>query len=371
MKIVCTRDNLRQGISRVERAVGRNSTLPILASIMLETEKGLLKISATNLEIGVIAYIRSRVETEGKTTIPVAVFSGIVHNLKDEKITLELVGTSLKISGNAFESKIRTISADDFPLIPKVDDGLQWRVKAKDLRDSIRRVLPSVSNLDTKMELTGVFFSVAEKKLTLASTDGYRLAEKIIDCEGTKEEESNFIVPGSSLQEVERIFGEDSSDILITVSENQISFQKEDIYFVSRLIEGKYPDYKQIIPNKFKAETRIDKLKLLDALKMAGIFSLNQTKDVKIAVEPEKILINTGSGEFGEHHAEIPAEVKGESFEVSFNHQFLQDGLSNIGEEDIVLFLNDSNGASLMRGWDEKNSSAKKDFLYIVMPIRQ
>ncbi len=371
MKIVCTRDNLRQGISRVERAVGRNSTLPVLASVLLETEKGLLKISATNLEIGVISYVRSRVENEGKTTVPVSVFSGIIHNLKDEKITLELVGTSLKIFGDTFESKLRTISADDFPLIPKVEDGLQWRVNAKDLKEATRRVMPSVSNLETKLELTGVCFSAEEKTLTMASTDGYRLAEKTIKCEGKTKEASNFIVPGSSLQEVERIFGEESVDVLITVSENQIAFQKEDVYFVSRLIEGKYPDYKQIIPNKFKAEVRIEKTKLLDSLKMASIFSLNQTKDVKIGVEPEKISIHTGSGDFGEHHAEIPAEVNGESFEVSFNHQFLQDGLNTISEEDVMFFLNDSNGASLMKGFDNKKEAVRDDFLYIVMPIRQ
>jgi len=173
------------------------------------------------------------------------------------------------------------------------------------------------------------------------------------------------------MQEAERIFSEEEKEITVITSENQIAFQNEDIYFVSRLIEGQYPDYKQIIPEQFKAKILISKEELIGSLRLAGIFSTTQTKDVKIKVEEDKITLHSTSGELGEHHAGIKAETEGEKLEVTFNYQFLQDGLASIPEEDIALSLNGSEGPSLIRGIDGKTKKEVADFLYIVMPIRQ
>jgi len=371
MKIICTRDNLRRGINYCERSVGKNPTLPILSNILLETEKGLLKLAATNLEIGVISYVRAKVEKEGKITVPAQLLSGLIHNIKDEQVILEYSGQTLKVSSANFESKMRTTPAEDFPLIPKVEQGEQWKVPGKGFSSAIRMVAPALATLETKLELTGICLTLDNDSITIAATDGYRLAEKIIRLAQPVNEKKSFIIPGKSLQEVERIFNEEAKEITMTTSENQIAFQNEDVYFVSRLIEGQYPDYKQIIPENFKAKVTISKEELTSSLRLAGIFSTAQTKDVKIKLEEDRITLHSTSGELGEHHAEMKAETEGEKLEVTFNYQFLQDGLASIPQEEIALSLNGAEGPSMLRGIDSKTKKEISDFLYIVMPIRQ
>lgn len=376
MKIICTRDNLRRGISHCERSIGKNPTLPILGNILLETEGGLLRLATTNLEVGVMSYVRAKVEKEGKITVPANLLAGLIHNIKDEQIALETVGQTLKISSANFESKMRTTPAEDFPLIPRIEEGDQWKILGKTLSEAIKMVIPAIATLETKLELTGVCVTVGNDAIAIATTDGYRLAEKKIKFSKSQNKDTNgkeaiFIIPGRSMQEAERIFSEEDKEITIITSENQIAFQNEDVYFVSRLIEGQYPDYKQIIPDSFKAKVRINKGELTGALRLAGIFSTNQTKDVKIKLEDDKITLHSTSGELGEHHAGIKAETEGEKLEVTFNYQFLQDGLNSISNEEILMSLNGSEGPSLIRGINSNTKKEEEDFLYIVMPIRQ
>lgn len=373
MKIICTRDNLRRGISHCERSIGKNPTLPILGNILLETEKGLLKLASTNLEVGVISYVRAKVEKEGKLTVPSNLLAGLIHNIKDEQISLESVGQTLKVASSNFESKMRTTPAEDFPLIPRVEgeEGEQWKISGKNLSEAIKVVAPALATLETKLELTGVCVTINNDGIAIAATDGYRLAEKKIKLAKNPEKEAVFIIPGRSMQEAERIFSDEVKEINIITSENQIAFQNDDVYFVSRLIEGQYPDYKQIVPDNFKARVKLSKEELISALRLAGIFSTNQTKDVKIKLEDDKITLHSTSGDLGEHHAGIKAETEGEKLEVTFNYQFLQDGLASIPNEDIALSLNGSDGPSLLRGIDEKTKKDVSDYLYIVMPIRQ
>jgi len=337
---------------------------------MLETEKGLLKITCTNLELGIVSYVRAKVEKEGKITVPAQVISGLVNNLKEEQVTLEEEGKNLKITTENFKSKLRTTPAEDFPLIPQLEKGNQWKVKGKVLSEGIRRVLPALATLETKLELTGVCLTLKDKELAIAATDGYRLAEKKVEL-SQEMPEGKFIIPGRSMQEVERIFSEDDREITITTEENQISFQNENIYLVSRLIEGQYPDYKQIIPKDFKTRAMVSKEELNGALKLAGIFSTIQTKDVKLKTDKDKINIHATSGELGEHDASIKAEIEGDKIEVVFNYQFLQDGLNSMSEDEIIFSLNGSEGPSLITGWDSKKQKEVPGFRYIVMPIRQ
>jgi len=371
MKILCTRDNLKRGIAHCERSIGKNPTLPILGNVLIEAEKGLLKLTATNLEIGVVSTVRAKIEKEGKTTVPAQLLSGIIHNLKDEQINLELNGQNLKIWSDNFQSKIRTIPAEDFPLIPRVEEGSSWKIKGKILAETLKRVIPSLATLETKLELTGVCITFRNDEVSIATTDGYRLAERKIKISGKSDMDSVFIVPGRSMQEVERIFSEEEREISIITSENQIAFQSEDVYFVSRLIEGQYPEYRQIIPSDFKAKMRIGKEALTNSLRLAGIFSSHQTRDVKIKLEDDKISLHTLSSELGEQSSVLKAETEGEKLEVVFNYQFLQDGLQSLPQEEVIFFLNGSDGPSMIRGIDEKSKKEVEDFLYIVMPIRQ
>lgn len=371
MKVICTRENLRKGITYCERSVGKNPTLPILGNILLETEKGLLKLSATNLEVGVVSYVRAKVEKEGKITVPAGLLGGLIHNVKDEQITLEEVGQTLRVSSSNFESKLRTTAAEDFPLIPKVTEGDQLKIKGSDFSAAIRVTAPALATLETKLELTGACVTVSANGVSVAATDGYRLAEQKIKLAKKPEKDAIYIIPGRSAQEAERIFSDEQKEITISTSENQIAFQNEDVYFVSRLIEGQYPDYKQIIPEQFKAKVKTSKEELVSSLRLAGIFSTTQTKDVKIKLEDDKVTLHAISGELGEHHAVLPAETEGEKLEVTFNYQFLQDGLGSIPQEEIELSLNGSEGPSLIRGINNQTKKAVEDYLYIVMPIRQ
>lgn len=371
MKVLCTRDNLKRGISRCERSIGKNPTLPVLGNVLIEAEKGILKLTSTNLEIGVVSTVRARIEKEGKTTVPAQLLSGVVNNLKDEQINLELLGKNLKISSENFESKLRTIPAEDFPLIPKIEEGTTWKIKGKTLAESLKRIIPSLATLETKLELTGICLTFKSGEVAIAATDGYRLAERKIKIENKTELDSVFIIPGRSAQEIERIFNEEEKEISIITSENQIAFQSEDVYFVSRLIEGQYPEYRQIIPSDFKAKFSLEKEVLVNSLRLAGVFSSNQTRDVKIKLLDDQISLHTVSSDLGEQSSIIKAETEGEKLEVVFNYQFLQDGLQSLPEEEVTFSLNGSEGPSMIKGIDRKSKQEISDFIYIVMPIRQ
>ena len=380
MKLTCTQENLNKALTIIGKIVNRNATLPILNNFLLEADKGRIKLSSTNLEMGINYWIGGKISEEGKITIPTRLFSNFVANLPNQNIKISQTGDNLKLSCDNYKTEIKGISADDFPLIPKIEGGFEVRVKKILFKEALIQVLPSVSMSESRPEITGVLisFSRLEKnELVLTATDSYRLAEKVVKLNGKNKENNGFpssekkslIVPRNTAQELSRILDNGNDEELkIIFSESQILFDCGNVNLISRLIEGQYPDYQQIIPTKFKSEIIIDSEEFQKAIKVSSLFSDLRTNSVFLKTnKEEKILeVKAEAGEVGKNISKIPIQAKGEEIEIVFNHHYLMDGLNSIKAKEVVVKMNDSGSPAVMSAANDKD----KDFLYLIMPVR-
>jgi len=382
MKLTCTQENLNKALNIASRIVNKNTTLPILNNILIETNKGRIKLSATNLEMGINCWIGGKIYQEGKITVPTRLFSGFVGSLPNQNIEIKQVGDVLKLSCDGYKTEIKGINAEDFPLIPQIEANSVAEIESLSFKKALIQVLPAVSLSESRPEITGVLldFSQLEKgKLILAATDSYRLAEKAVSLNGggiNKEELKSFgdkkslIIPRNTAQELSRILDSGEGKLKIIFSENQIFFDCGEVSLISRLIEGQYPDYQQIIPTKFKNEIVIDKEEFQKAIKVSSLFADPRTNSVflKLDGKSKTLEIKAETGEVGRSSSKIPTRViSGGEIEIVFNHRYLVDGLSSLDAEEVALKTNDSDSPVLLSSADDK---AKKDFLYLIMPVR-
>lgn len=381
MKALCTTENLKRGILTAEKIIGKNLTLPILSNILLEAEKGGLKVSATNLEIGLVAKIRAKVESAGKIAIPGRIMGGILSQLGDgSQITLEEKNQSLKMLYGGNAATIKGVEAKDFPIIPKPESKALFEVGAAEFQKKAGDILSSAAVSDTRQELTGVYFEFAENKITLAATDSFRLSEAMIKLDKANITEDykrylakniSVIVPARTLSEVIRAISAEDENVKIYLSENQIFFETADTLFVSRLIDGKYPEYKQVVPKGFSLNVVAKKENLLKAARLAGVFSDSKSHEVRLKIDGAKgkMTVFAQSVEAGEGswNTDCMADAK-KDIEVAFNNRYLLDGLNSLGTEDISMGLNDSFGPVMFREVDGGKPQA--DYFHIIMPIR-
>ncbi|OGI25596.1 MAG: DNA polymerase III subunit beta [Candidatus Moranbacteria bacterium RBG_13_45_13] len=381
MKTLCTTENLKKGILAAEKIIGKNLTLPILSNILLEAEKGGLRVSATNLEIGLVAKIRAKVEEEGKIAIPGRIAGGILSQLEDgSKITLEKKNNSLKIAYNGNSALIKGMDAKDFPIIPKPQSKSLFGINALEIQKKGGNVLSCAAISDTRQELTGVYVEFFENKITLAATDSFRLAEAVIKINKNKNMEDfrkylaknkSVIIPARTLAEVIRSIGPDDTSIEIYLAENQIFFETTDTRFVSRLIDGKYPEYKQVVPKSFSVDIFLKKNDLLKAVRLAGIFSDSKSREVRFKIEGGKnrIVVFAESVEAGEGSWGVDCQLGAKSdMEIAFNNRFLLDGLNSLTTDEIYIGVNDSFGPVIFR--ESVEGKPKEDYFHIIMPIK-
>jgi DNA polymerase-3 subunit beta len=375
MKFISLQENLKKGLNIVGHATVKNVNLPILNNILIKVGGGNIEFIGTNLEIGVKHLVRGKIEKEGEFTVDSKLITEYVNLLSSgEKVEVEEKNNELKIKSGNYKTKIKGEDAKDFPLIPTIPDDKPYILNINDFKKSLSQVAFSVSNSENRLELTGVLFSFNQNKLNLAATDSYRLAEKEIKIkESVKKEEETVIVPAKTIQELLRILNnfefdfenEDENEIKINISDNQILFTFDSVSLISRLINGKYPDYKQIIPSKSQTDVIINKSEFVRAVKAASLFSKSGINDITILFLKNKVSISSFSGSSGESQVEIKAEVNGGENEITINYRYLLDGLNNIDGENVVVKVLNNNTPCLIK--PEKDES----YLYIVMPIKQ
>jgi DNA polymerase-3 subunit beta len=384
MKLICTGENFKKAIYNCERVVSKKNTLPILNNILIEAQKGSLKLSATNLEIGISSNIGAKIEKEGRITIPAKIISNFSTNLpNNENISLELQGDNLKIKSSGNKAIIKGISAEDFPLIPSKKSEQLLNLSTLKLKTAILKVLPAVAFNEARQELTGINIILNEKELIFASTDSFRLSEYKLKLEENDinldnykffiEKNENIIIPANILIELNRIISpEIDNKIKITIEEGQIFFELDGIKLVSRLINGKYPEYKHIMPQEYKTRIVGEKQILQNAIKMANVFSMGGTNEVtlKINQEEDKIFILSSSAETGENSTELKFDIVGPSQEVVFNAKYLLDGINIITSSQVVILLNNEATPVAVKEINEKNGELINNFTYIVMPIK-
>lgn len=365
MKIIITTKNLQQGLNVIKNITGKNLNLPILNTILLSFKNNQLNFSATNLELGINYYLGASTEGEGKIAVPAKIFADFISSVRDEKIEIIQKENTLNIQSANFKTKMICFDPKDFPLIPRLKKDPLVTLPSKILKNSLTSVFDSISLSQTRPELGGVFVNINKSKIFFASTDSFRLTEKIITSPSKKT--ISVIIPRNTIAELIRISSDYEKEISINIEENQIQFSSEDFDIVSRLIDGRYPDYQKVIPARSASQILFKKEELNSNIRMAGLFSSN-INDVGLRIDKKEAVIfskNSDRGEFNSRVKSSSAIQIEEPFEVLLNYNYLVDGLKNIPSEDVI-FEYTGEGAPVVLKPKEQELS----FTYLIMPLK-
>lgn len=365
MKLELIKNKLKEAINIAERATGKNLTLPILSAVLLEAKDNSLKIKATNLDIGLEIEILAKIQEEGSVAISAGVLSSFLTNLsKEEKIKIETIKDNLHISTDSSSTLIKCFPVDDFPVIPRVEGDEGFNFKSLEIVSGLRSVLYASSLSDIKPEISSVYIYQNGKEMVFVATDSFRLAEKKITLSDQVKEFQPVIIPFKNVGELVKVFDGLEDDLRIEANKNQISFYTDNIHFTSRVIDGNFPDYEQIMPKKFKTEIILEREELLNALKLSNIFSdkYNQI-DLIISPTDQTVEISSQNQEVGENNVTLRGvSVMGEELKMSFNAKYILDCFQSINSKQFALKFD---RPLLIEGVGDKS------FRYLIMPVNR
>jgi len=391
VRLSILQENLAKGLSIVGRAVSSRSTLPVLGNILLSTDEGRLKLAATNLEVGVSAWLGAQVEDDGAITLPARLLTEWVSSVPAERIDLEMVVRTMSVNLKCarFESNIKGIDASEFPLIPTADGERALGLPPATLRKIIDQVAFAAADAkDTsRPSLTGVLARFEGERLTLAATDGYRLSLRRTSLGAPAPADHSVIIPARSLQDVSRISGECDPDqpveLAVAAARNQVLFRMKgkgegekgafhQVDLVSQLIDAKFPDFNAIIPKGYTTRTVIDTAALQRALKVASLFARDASDRVMFQVvpgsdtEPGQIVLRATSAEAGDNVGEVDALVEGGGLEIAFNARYLMEVLGVIDTPQVVLETTRSDRPGVFR----PVGTGPEEFTHVIMPMQ-
>ncbi len=364
MKLSCTQENLAAGLDIVAPVAGKGGSLPILQNILLEAASGALKLKATNLEIGVTAEVRGKIEQEGTFTVNGRLFADYVRLLPNDKIDIVLAGDHLEVRCGGQQTKIHGLSAEEFPVIPTLTETNSFTLPAKAARESLSQVLFAVSFNDARPEISGVLIKAEGKTAVLVGTDSYRLSERSLEISSELTGIVAAIVPLRAMQELARVLAPAEGDLYVSIGDNQILFRAGEAELISRLIVGSYPDYSQIIPREAKTTVILDRGPLARAIKSASLFCRSGLNHVTLQFSQDRIMVSASASSVGENIIEVPAQVAGADTDIVFDYRFVLDGLAALTEPEVTIKLNGATSPGVFTG-------KEPGFLYLVMPIRQ
>jgi len=372
MKFVILKEKLLEGINIIERIPTKSLSLPILNNILIKTEKNFLNLSATDLEVGVNWWSLVKVEEEGGITIPTRTLSNFINFLPNKPLNIELKDSSLEVNCENYRGRFKGTSPEDFPIIPQIKNQESITVDSYSFCQGLNQVVDIAIPSTAKPEISGVYFLLEKDQMKLVATDSFRLGEKTIFLGKPIEKGCSFILPQKAAKEIINIFGEKKGELKIYFSPNQVQFEvpmaetpHPQIQLISRLIEGDYPDYQEIIPKKYKTQIVFQKNELLNQIKAASLFG-GKINEVKLKISPAKetVEIFSQSPDLGEYQSLVPGKVKGKEITISFNHKFLAEGLANIKSQEVIFELTDAGGPGALKPVGDPS------YLYIVMPIK-
>lgn len=374
MKFTCIKENLVSALSLVTGLATKSVNLPILSNLLIRADEQKVEIISTNLELAIAVTVRAKVEASGTFTVPARTLTDFISLLTDEKIDLELKDNELLVSCGKSSTKIKGMPADEYPVIPVAGDGQGFIVTSEDLRRGLSQVNIAAARTEIRPELSGVLFAFNLENsghLVLAATDSYRLAEKKIKIQQGKES-FRVIVPGRTAQEMSHILSASNElgnekSVRVILTDNQIAMNFNSVQMISRLVEGQYPDYTQIIPRDFRTEVRFSANIMIKEIKAASLFTTLGVNAVSCDILPDEneIKIASTSTQTGEYHSGLEAEIKGEKNSVLLNHKYFLDGLNSISGDDATLKIVNGDSPCVLSERSDEN------YLYIVMPIRQ
>ncbi|MBC7546989.1 DNA polymerase III subunit beta [Candidatus Saccharibacteria bacterium] len=362
MKLQVTQENLNRALSSVARVATSKNSLPILSNVLVKTSDNRLSLSATNLDIGITHYIGAKVSEEGSITVPARLMQDFVSSLPAGIINLDLAETKLKVTTDQYQSVVNGIVADDFPVMPAIANGKTWEVPGALLKKALQQVVFAASNDETRPVLTAVILHTFEGHLYMATTDSYRLAEKDL---GPNTEDVTLLIPASALQDLLRILGDTTDPVRVTHDDQQVLFQVGDVELVTRLIEGKYPDYRKLIPQSFATQATLKRADLVNVTKVSSLFARESAGSVTIEVDEASgnLSIRSVASQLGENNANATASVIG-SGSITLNSRYLLDGLNALSGETVTFGFNGKLEPTLL------TDAKAPDYRHVVMPLK-
>lgn len=362
MKLQVTQENLNKALGTVARVANTRGTLPVLANVMMRTVNNRLSIAATNLDIAITYYIGAKVSDEGAITAPARLMQDFVSSLPSGVIDLSLDEYRLHISTDQYQSVINGMAADEFPVMPAIEDGKTWTVASADLKKGLQQVIMAASNDEARPVLTGVYVHALEGGLYMAATDSYRLAEKRL-AESTNDVE--LLIPVTAMQDLLRIVSDFEGDVSVTSDETQVQFKIGDVELVARLIEGKYPPYRSLVPQSFATTATLKRADLLNITKVSSLFARESAGSITINVDEsqQNVSIRSVASQLGENTATADAKVTG-SGAVTLNSRYLLDALHALGGDEVSFCFNGKLEATMLK------DPAQDDYLHIIMPLK-
>lgn len=363
MKIICTRQNLVQGVSTAQRAVSTKNPLPILSGILLTAVENRLEFQATDLEMGIQCVVPCNVQEEGSIVLPAKYLGEIVRRLPDAPIQIETgQSTNVVIRYGQSEITINGFHAEEFPTFPKPLGKNSLTIPEEELKDYLRQILFATSADENRPVFTGVLMEINEGQLRFVATDTHRLALRKISLKDNLDD-TNVIIPGKALNELARVIGSADREVTISLGDNQIIFGMEDTLLISRLIEGQFPNYRQVIPQGHKTRIRVKTKDLLESVERASLLARVGTQIIRLNIEEEKVIINANT-EVGKIHEELPIYLQGDPIQIAFNAVYLIDALKSIGGDNLYFDMSGPLSPGILRPVEGD------EYLSLVLPVR-
>ena len=386
MKLSCLQENLARGLATVGRAVASRSTLPITQNVLLKTEQGMLMLSATNLDLAITTWIGAMIEEEGAITVPHRLIADLVNSLPSDRIDLDLRGPDddddddgtggnvLYLACGRSRTHINGADAADFPPVPRVDTGLSANIEPAVLRRAVSMVAFSAASDESRPVLTGVELKLHESSLTMAAADGFRLAVYTdrLPQHLDQEEEVKVIVPARALQELQRLASEQSAPVRVTLApeRGQAMFKMEQSELVSQLLQGTFPNYDQLIPDRYETRAIMDLDDLKRATQLASVFARDGSNIVRLEMEPAEdgsrgqLKVSARSEEVGDNRDELDIEqMDGAEAKIAFNVRYLQDIINVLGRGKVAVEVTNSSSPGVFR------PAESEGYVHVVMPM--
>lgn len=367
MKIACVKDELLNAVQKADRVTGKNLALPILKNVLLEAEGETLTIRATNMDLGVEIRMKVTVHAPGAVALSGQVLVGLLQNLyRDKQVVLESKEGGLEVVTETSSTIVKVVSYEDFPTIPRPAYETAFSIDSRDFLQGVKSVWYSSAISNIKPELSSVYVYQDQENLVFVATDSFRLAEKKVKIKSSIKDFSQLLIPYKNIPEIIKVLDEGKGEVQICLDKNQISFTLGSIYLTSRVIDGAFPDYRQIIPKDWKTEVIVLKNDLINSLKLVNVFA-DQFHQVGIQVKPNKKIfeLRSKNADVGENTNRTEVKVTGESLEISVNYKYLTDCFQAIPQESIKIHFNGQNRPIVIYGVGDES------FLYLVMPMNR
>jgi DNA polymerase-3 subunit beta len=364
MKLSIARSELLEALNVVSKGMSSRSTLPILSGVLLSASEGVLSLQSTDLEVSVKHACPALIEDEGQTVIPGKLLGDIVRSLPEAAVTLETDGEVVVVRCLQSSFTVRTLNPNDFPKFPQIDIEKTVSLPASTMSLMVKKVSKAVSRDETRAVLTGVLLVIEGPQLRMVATDSYRLAvaESLIDQPAS--EDMEVVIPGRALEEAIRL-ASTSSKVVLGITANQIVFEFGETIFVTRRIEGSFPNYKQLIPKEAATSVIVSTEELAAAVKRVSLLALHNTPlRVSVQAEDQTLSLSATTQDVGDASEDLMSKVDGQDVEIAFNHTFLTDGLASINTETVRLEILSPLKPGLLR------SVGEDEFLYLLMPVR-